>query len=624
MRRYTWLVAALALAFLGCASKAAPFFPTVDSGPAPDVGGMDGGDGSDGVVGDGAVTDMAPVCPGTEAICMGTCVNLQHDPNNCGACGTACPSGTLCAMGACRMSCPMGLLSCPLPAGTPSDAGAGDGGDAGPPEICVDLMNSRFNCGACGHACAPAETCGYGRCYLDCGSRTLCDPSMFPAGGGDGGAADGSTGGPPDAGMDGGGRDGGLVAPYCADLTYDPDNCGACGHGCSAGHMCESSHCVLECVIPQMGCRADATHPDGYCANFTTDPTNCGSCGHTCPMGQTCTGGTCTCMAPQLACGALCVDPRTDPMNCGACGRVVGPLQYCAGGVVHDCAAPSTLCPGNLCTNLLTDAANCATCGHACPSGNTCVAGACICPPGSMVCGGACVNLATDNANCGACGVACPTGQFCLGTMCSTLITAYHTISHPAGVAWLDACAAPVHGTQLMGVDDCAGSTVDLPFGFRFYETVFNQVTPTADGYVLFGTATTAMNQCSYSTTTFPSVSGPRPAVFAYNRDLFQRATGVCTATFGAAPNRQFVVETNDAYNYADASTHLTFETIFNEGTNTMDMVYQNMAGPGTSGDQCTVALQNAAGTVATTFEHTTAGTLMNGTTVRFAPGAGP
>src|SRR6187551_2257169 len=47
----------------------------------------------------------------------------------------------------------------------------------------------------------------------------------------------------------------------------------------------------------------------GLCVNPLTDPKNCGACG---------TG----CNATHLCCNGLCKNPSNDPKNCGACGTV--------------------------------------------------------------------------------------------------------------------------------------------------------------------------------------------------------------------------------------------------------------------------------------------------------------
>jgi hypothetical protein len=41
-----------------------------------------------------------PECPTGQTLCSGVCVNLQTDPNNCGACGTVCGRG--CQNGTCK------------------------------------------------------------------------------------------------------------------------------------------------------------------------------------------------------------------------------------------------------------------------------------------------------------------------------------------------------------------------------------------------------------------------------------------------------------------------------------------------------------------------------------------
>jgi hypothetical protein len=41
-------------------------------------------------------------CPGTQTLCFGACVDPTSDGANCGACGTACPTGTTCRASHCQ------------------------------------------------------------------------------------------------------------------------------------------------------------------------------------------------------------------------------------------------------------------------------------------------------------------------------------------------------------------------------------------------------------------------------------------------------------------------------------------------------------------------------------------
>ena len=45
--------------------------------------------------------DTASGCVGAKTDCSGSCVDLQTDSNNCGACGTKCATGTMCTNGTC-------------------------------------------------------------------------------------------------------------------------------------------------------------------------------------------------------------------------------------------------------------------------------------------------------------------------------------------------------------------------------------------------------------------------------------------------------------------------------------------------------------------------------------------
>ena len=82
-------------------------------------------------------------------------IDIQNDPDNCGAVGNECADGEVCRMGRCECdpACGAGLTCC-----------AGQ---------CIDLMNDVDNCGACGGACGPtADGCMAGSCR--CGATAEC------------------------------------------------------------------------------------------------------------------------------------------------------------------------------------------------------------------------------------------------------------------------------------------------------------------------------------------------------------------------------------------------------------------------------------------------------------------
>ena len=223
--------------------------------------------------------------------CNGSCVNEQSDPGNCGTCGKACDAGSVCSSGKCVPTCGEGTVDC--------------GG------ACVDTANDRSNCGACGTTCAPGEECTAGTCALACQPGLVQCANDYP----DGGAADAG-----DAGT--------LGAQVCVDPWIDRFNCGGCGNVCPpSAPLCRYGQCVAGCSATQcqqgsdvananlewVVCQADCTsawvsmlsasggsyHAEYICKQLGYNKLGSygGTCGDVCGYCQS--GTTCTSHGPE-------------------------------------------------------------------------------------------------------------------------------------------------------------------------------------------------------------------------------------------------------------------------------------------------------------------------------------
>ncbi len=77
--------------------------------------------------------------------CGETCVNLENDQGNCGACDMACGAPETCGQGECfGPQCPDSLNKCG--------------------KSCVDYQTDPLHCGACDSPCLATQSCAAGEC----------------------------------------------------------------------------------------------------------------------------------------------------------------------------------------------------------------------------------------------------------------------------------------------------------------------------------------------------------------------------------------------------------------------------------------------------------------------------
>jgi hypothetical protein len=318
------------------ASLALPFGLAVGGGGCANGGSGDtsGGDDDSGTTADvtmheGGGNDAATGCPSGKTSCSGVCTDTLTDGKNCGGCGHTCGTSQVCNDGTCGYSCapPETLCNAPPEAGTASDAGGSVESGAGSGD-----------------------------------------------GGGDDAAPEEDSGG---TGGDGGG------APYCANLSTDNNNCGACGNVCGPNHTCNtvggSTACGLSCPTSMVACIAgDVCIPTNTC---------CASCpipGEICPM----PGGTCQCPGGETYCSASnsCISSN-DCCTAADCASVAGatcpsPGQacQCANGdkvclATKSCVAQTACCTaaGACCDDPLGKSCNAATAQAALTVGGTAI-----------------------------------------------------------------------------------------------------------------------------------------------------------------------------------------------------------------------------------------------------------
>jgi hypothetical protein len=151
----------------------------------------------------------------------------------------------------------------------------------------------------------------------------------------------------------------------------------------------------------------------------------------------------------------------------------------------------------------------------------------------------------------------------------------------------------PTNITTWTGDADDGFAQVGLPFSFKFYNSDYNSLFVSTNGFITFGAGSAAN-----APNTFPTASAPNNVVALCFADLNMISAGSCGYfTSGSAPNRRFVIQYTNVPPYSGTGT-LSGQLVFFEGSNIIEMHLsnQNLSTVKTQG------LENINGSAATTI----------------------
>jgi reprolysin-like metallo-peptidase family M12B len=194
------------------------------------------------------------------------------------------------------------------------------------------------------------------------------------------------------------------------------------------GVMASMVACVDGSVSPNQGMAANVSPGGASGTGHVLGPGGSGT-GNAVGVGAGGTAPIANCTAPQVSCNGVCVD-LTSTAHCGSCEQACGNGQSCSAGA---CVCPGALsaCNGT-CVDVQTSVEHCGGCSKPCATGAACNSGVCGCAAGQELCNGVCVDLTQSDANCGACGHACIAGQACESGSCATGVGADGCLGGPA------------------------------------------------------------------------------------------------------------------------------------------------------------------------------------------------
>ncbi|HZL17991.1 MAG TPA: LamG-like jellyroll fold domain-containing protein, partial [Polyangia bacterium] len=347
-------------------------------------------------------------CAGGETICSGVCTNKALDPGNCGTCGTTCNAG--------------GGETC-----ISSGCGCASGTDCS--GTCIDTTTDNANCGSCGHICSTV-TCAscsqglLGLWHLDEGSGST---SADSSGTGNDLTLVGSPNWVTGEAGDGLQLNGtnymyaNIGTPFTTSTTISA-NAWVFATSSTNGPIFGVSQTTTGSVwdMPFLSINgstvygwlwqvngnnplaATVTLNAWHMLTITYDPSGSGTesfyvDGVLSSSGTGTFVGASTGMMTPVSVYLITSIPGAKPpgvnsvltgtidelrgytrvLSAGEISLLYNARQTCVASSCGGCPTGTTLCT-SVCTNLQADKNNCNSCGHACTSGQTCVAGACM------------------------------------------------------------------------------------------------------------------------------------------------------------------------------------------------------------------------------------------------------
>lgn len=174
--------------------------------------------------------------------------------------------------------------------------------------------------------------------------------------------------------------------------------------------------------------------------------------------------------------------------------------------------------------------------------------------------------------------------------------------------------------TTLALTGDDAVEQLSLPFPITYYGQTYSTAWVDTNGMVSFVNPNGSHPD---DIVQLPNSADPNAAVYVFAQDLVVDANAsVRTAVLGTAPNRRFLIEWNNPYQYNVASRRQNAEVLFSETGGTVTFNYSGIDNAYEQGSEALAGMENADGTSATQYSYKSS-SLNNDTAIVFTYSAG-